>query len=866
MSTGRLAVLKFGGTSVANAETVRRIADIVVARRKQGFDAVVVVVSALSKVTDKLVRISQGEPVESLLAEIDDQHLQLAQALNLPDDEAVTQSWRQELNRVATVRAVATLPLTPAQQAQIQSAGELMSSRLLAQFFSRDLAHGREPSAEKIACHWQDARDWLHSVPQPHRGAVSHYLNAHCEPVRSDNYRASVFERGGLVLTQGFIARNSHDETVVLGRGGSDTSAAYLAALLGADVLEIWTDVPGMFTANPRQYPNAKLLRSLDYDEAQEMATTGAKVLHPRCVRPARLARIPIRIAHTGYPEMEGTWVQPQQDDVAGLKAVSVNKPITLVSLETLGMWQQVGFMADLFAVFKRHGVSVDLVSTSETNITVTLDRKANDLAPAALQAVLADLNELGRVRVLEHCAVVTLVGRHVHTVLHQLGEALKVFADYPVHLVTQAASDLNYSFVIDAEHADEVCARLHEFLLAHAQHPAVFGPDWQSLFGTTPLSVAPAWWRQQQQALIERAQTHAPCYVYSLATVLTQVSALRQLKAIDRLLYAMKANANPAVLQTLAAAGVDLECVSVGELDRVRTVLPELPADRILFTPNFAPRTDYETAFGRGVTVTLDNLFPLQQWPEVFRGRKVLLRVDTGVGLGHHAHVRTAGQEAKFGIPLADLAQAAELCKGLAVRVIGLHAHTGSGIFDRDNWLNTANTLMQAVVKFSELEVLNLGGGLGVPYEDSQAPLNLAEVNAGLQAFKFANPQIKLWLEPGRFLVAHAGVLLARVTQIKGKAGRMYVGVETGMNSLLRPALYGACHRIVNLSRLDAPPAWLATIVGPICETGDKLGEAVLPVCQEGDVLLIAEAGAYGHVMSSHYNLRAPAQELILD
>ncbi len=865
MSTGRLAVLKFGGTSVANAETVRRIADIVVARRKQGFGAVVVVVSALTKVTDKLVRISQGEAFEPILAEIDGQHLALAAALNLPADDTVFQSWRQELERIRALRLSAKLPLTPTglspqEQAQILSAGELMSSRLLAQFFARQLKH------ENVACHWQDAREWLTSEPQPHRGEISHYLNAHCEPVRSDSQRATVFERGGMTLTQGFIARNARDETVILGRGGSDTSAAYLAALLGADVLEIWTDVPGMFTANPRQFPNAKLLRSLDYDEAQEMATTGAKVLHPRCVRPARLARIPIRIAHTGYPEMEGTWVQPQSQEVSGLKAVSVNKPITLISVETLGMWQQVGFIADLFAVFKRHGVSIDLVSTSETNITVTLDSKANDLAPTAMQALLAELNELGRVRVVDNCAVVTLVGRHVHTVLHQLGDALEVFGEYPVHLVTQAASDLNYSFVIDAEHADEVSARLHEFLLAHARHPAVFGPDWQSLFGQRTAPATPDWWRRQRQVLIEKAQTHAPCYVYSLPTVLAQVSALRTVKSIDRLLYAMKANANPAVLQTLAAAGVDIECVSVGELDRVRKVLPELAADRILFTPNFAPRSEYETAIARGVTVTLDNLYPLQQWPEVFRGRRVVLRVDTGQGYGHHAHVRTAGQQSKFGIPLADLPEAAQRCDAHDVRVIGLHAHSGSGIFVADNWRSNAETLATAAALFPAVELLNLGGGLGVPYEDGQAPLDLAAVDAGLAAFKAANPRFKLWLEPGRYLVAQAGVLLARVTQTKGKGERMYVGIETGMNSLIRPALYGASHRIVNLSQLDAKPVSLATVVGPICETGDTLGEAVLPETIAGDVLLIAEAGAYGQVMSSNYNLRAPAQELIID
>jgi len=305
---------------------------------------------------------------------------------------------------------------------------------------------------------------------------------------------------------------------------------------------------------------------------------------------------------------------------------------------------------------------------------------------------------------------------------------------------------------------------------------------------------------------------------------------------------------------------------VSIGELDRVRKVLPELATERVLFTPNFAPRSEYETAVARGVTITLDNLYPLQHWPEVFRGRKVVLRVDTGVGYGHHAHVRTAGQQSKFGIPLADLAEAAQRCREHEVRVTALHAHSGSGIFVADNWRQNAEVLAKAAAQFPDVEALNLGGGLGVPYEDGQAPLDLAALEAGLAAFKAANPRFKLWLEPGRFLVAQAGVLLARVTQTKGKGERMYVGIETGMNSLIRPALYGASHRIVNLSQLDVEPVVLATVVGPICETGDTLGEAVLPETRAGDVLLIAEAGAYGQVMSSQYNLRAPAQELIID
>jgi diaminopimelate decarboxylase/aspartate kinase len=141
-----------------------------------------------------------------------------------------------------------------------------------------------------------------------------------------------------------------------------------------------------------------------------------------------------------------------------------------------------------------------------------------------------------------------------------------------------------------------------------------------------------------------------------------------------------------------------------------------------------------------------------------------------------------------------------------------------------------------------------------------------LRALDAGLAAFRSAHPGFDLWLEPGRFLVAEAGVLLARVTQLKGKGDRRYVGVATGMNSLLRPALYGARHDLVNLSRLDAPPAGRCTVVGPICESGDVLGEdRLLPHCEEGDVLLFATAGAYGHAMGSHYNLRPPAEELLV-
>ena len=171
---------------------------------------------------------------------------------------------------------------------------------------------------------------------------------------------------------------------MLLGRGGSDTSGSYFAAKLQARRLEIWTDVPGMFSANPRSVPTARLLRALEYDEAQEIASSGAKVLHPRCIMPVKQYGIPLYVYATQTPKLEGTVITTHGGNVAAqVKAVTIKKNITLISMETVGMWHSVGFLADAFAVFKEHGLSIDLVSTSETSVTVSLDPAANTLDKA---------------------------------------------------------------------------------------------------------------------------------------------------------------------------------------------------------------------------------------------------------------------------------------------------------------------------------------------------------------------------------------------------------------------------------------------------------------------------------------------------
>ncbi|MCH7833799.1 MAG: bifunctional aspartate kinase/diaminopimelate decarboxylase, partial [Proteobacteria bacterium] len=194
------------------------------------------------------------------------------------------------------------------------------------------------------------------------------------------------------------------------------------------------------------------------------------------------------------------------------------------------------------------------------------------------------------------------------------------------------------------------------------------------------------------------------------------------------------------------------------------------------------------------------------------------------------------------------------------------IHAHSGSGILDPDNWRLVASELINVAQKFPAVTTIDLGGGLGIPEKPGDKSIDIARLNDLLGEIKESYPQYNLWLEPGRYIVAQAGVLLTHVTQIKGKGDMRYVGVGTGMNSLIRPALYGSYHEIVNLTRADVTARETVTVVGPICETGDRLGsDRLLPPSEEGDVILIANAGAYGYVMSSQYNRREVAVEVVI-
>jgi len=253
-----------------------------------------------------------------------------------------------------------------------------------------------------------------------------------------------------------------------------------------------------------------------------------------------------------------------------------------------------------------------------------------------------------------------------------------------------------------------------------------------------------------------------------------------------------------------------------------------------------------------------------------LFAGHEVFLRVDLDVGRGHHKKVITSGSHSKFGISTDQLAELQAYLQSHEIHVTGLHAHTGSGVSDAAVWSEQLQRMLDVMPLFPDVRVLDLGGGLGVPDRVNQPSMDVQLMDrllAEVLGARCTDQTVEVWLEPGRYLVAEGGVLLARVTQLKSKGQHHYLGLETGMNSLIRPALYGAYHEIVNLSRRDEPATQKYSVVGPICESGDVLGESrFLPRSQEGDLILIANAGAYGRVMSSHYNRREPGEELVFE
>ena len=848
-------VTKFGGTSVSSRENWEHIAAITKKNSQQGLQPVIVC-SALTQASnqlEKMIEAALQDKHHNLQADLSERHKALAHALDVSPEliNLDLQQLQQWLTGIALLGEASAKT-----RAQILSLGELMMTRLGHAFLEK----------KGINCLWYDVREALQTTPIPGGDAVN-FLAAHCNSAPNQKLSEQLLQSGATaIITQGFIASNAHGDTVLLGRGGSDTSAGLLAALLSAEACEIWTDVPGIYTANPHQLPHARLLKQLHYNEAQEIATMGAKVLHPNCIPPVRNANIPMVVKYTAMPEHCGTRITHESDlNAPPIKSIQVKHSITLISIDTLTMWQQVGFLADVFTAFKNNGFSVDLLSSSEFNVTVSLDSSAKLRDRAALDKLITDLNQFGRAKIIEPCSAVSLVGHHIRTILPQLGPTLEIFEAKKIYLMSLASNDLNLTFVVDESQADKLCQELHSLLIENNPQSFYYSKSWHEEFGH-PIARATPWWESARENLLTIANTHSPCYVYDQETVINKAAELQSVTAVEQLFYAVKANAYPGILQTLYDKNINFECVSVHELQHILRLFPNIDKKRLLFTPNFAAQAEYEFAFALGCYVTIDSIYPLKHWGDLLRNQSILLRIDPGCGAGHHKYVCTGGNESKFGITQDQLDDVCALVKEHNIQVIGLHAHSGSGILSLDLWQQTALMLAKETARFPNVRIINMGGGLGVVDKPGQQALRMSAFNDSLMPIKARYPNLELWLEPGRFFVAECGVLLAKVTQSKEKGKVHFIGIETGMNSLIRPALYGAYHDIVNLTRLYDEKYGFSHIVGPICESSDTLGyDRLLPHTYENDIILIANTGAYGYCMSSTYNLRPAAIETMI-
>ena len=373
------------------------------------------------------------------------------------------------------------------------------------------------------------------------------------------------------------------------------------------------------------------------------------------------------------------------------------------------------------------------------------------------------------------------------------------------------------------------------------------------------------------QQQLIQVAEEYGtPTYVYFEDIVRRQCRQLRELYdgLPARLLYAMKANSSPRILKIIREEGLGVETVSPAELILARHLGFEV--DRILFSANNMTDEEMTQAHEMGVLLNIGELSRLERYGRAFPGSPVCVRLNPQVGAGHHEHVITAGSLSKFGIPVDDAQEVKRILERHNLRLVGLHQHIGSGILDVDDFRKAITVLIDAAPAFPDIRFINFGGGLGIPYGPEDEPLNRnrfrEQIHPLLQEFRTGRfDSVEYWFEPGRYLVAESGVLLAEVNTVKNANGRVFVGMDTGMGQLMRPSLYNAYHGIVNVTRPDGRPVPY-DVTGNICESGDLFGrDREIAEVQEGDLLAIQDVGAYGMSMASTYNLRPlPAEVMV--
>jgi len=648
-----------------------------------------------------------------------------------------------------------------------------------------------------------------------------------------------------IIITQGFIAGTPDNKTCLLGRGGSDTSAALIANMLNAKNLQIWTDVNGLYTSDPNIIKKSELIKSVGYEQAQELAAMGAKVLHPYCILPCQRKNIPILIKNTyDANSIEFTTIQNTEKYINRLYAITKQSNVSVFNIKSINMWNNYGFVYDIFEKFNRNSIDINIINTSQFVISTTTDEKNIN----KLINIKNELLQKYEVELINDCSIISIVGDNIKNQRY-LPNAIEISKKYKtIKMVQYSANDMTLSFVIDNIDANQIMKELHEELLIEEE---AFNDN---------KKLENKWWISEIDKINNIMKNQSSAYIYNMDFINQQISFLKSnLSSISEIYYSMKANNHKNIINKIANNGIGFECVSINEIEYLRDNL--FIENNIMFTPNFCNINEYIDSFKyTNIDITVDNIDLIKNNIPIFENKSIGLRIDLDQGDGHHKNVITEGKKAKFGCYIDDILDNISFLKKNNIKIVGLHSHRGSGIEDYNSWLNTAKKLIELSYKFNTIEWINLGGGFGV---NDDNPIDFNSLNKGLSKL---NTEIKFYIEPGRFLVSEAGILISKVTQIKQKDNINYIGLNTGMNSLIRPCLYGSYHKIHNLDKIYEKRNKVYNIVGPICETGDVLGHnRLLPETNINDIILIEHGGAYGCVMASSYNMRKPAQEIIL-
>jgi aspartate kinase len=443
-----MIVTKFGGTSVADASAMARLIQIVQARVDQ---QPVVVVSALAKVTDALLGIARqavtddGRAIDAAVANLLARHEQIAGTLREAAG-ALEAIAADASDLVQELRGICGRAVTPAELDAIAGRGELWSSRLVAAALA----------GEGLDATWVDIRpvmitDGRFTRATPDIQVVSQ---------RARDCLRPIIQAGRIPVTQGFIGATAAGMATTLGRGGSDFTAALLGAALEAERVEIWTDVDGLMTADPRIVRSARTLGAASYEEAAELATFGARILHPATALPLVRAGIPIVILNSTHPERPGTTIEPEAEvervGDSPIRSISWKQGITVVNIRAPRMLGTYGFLRALFEVFERHETVVDVLASGEVSVSLTIEDRSR------LDAVVRDLSELGEVWIEERRAIIAIVGIGLRTTPGLAGRVFNAVWPANVEVISQGSSAINMTFVVREEDGPDVVRRLH--------------------------------------------------------------------------------------------------------------------------------------------------------------------------------------------------------------------------------------------------------------------------------------------------------------------------------------------------------------------------------------------------------------------